>query len=113
MAIVQQNIAREQVIAAGQILGIRQQLESCLGQRRAHIAGVGPGMILKRRNPEEITCRRHIGAHASGAVRFTGNRNLGRLPAYSFELFQVGTILTLVISDLIIQRGINGKLSDL
>ena len=113
MTVIEENIPRQEVIAAGQILTICKQLESSLSQGGAHIAGVSPGMILKCRDAEEMTCRRHVGAHASGAVRFTGNCDLGWLPADSLELGKVGAVLTLVIADLIVQGCIDSQLGDL
>lgn len=113
VVVVQQNIAGKQIASAGQILGIGEQLEARLGQRGAHIAGIGAGVILEGGNTQQITGCRDIGTHTSRAVGFAGNRDLRRLPSHSFELFEVGAVLALIVADAVIQCGVDTELGDL
>ena len=56
MNVVEQNIARQQIIAACKVFGIRENLESSVSCRRPHIAGISSIELNELLNTKNMTC---------------------------------------------------------
>ena len=102
MSLVEEDVAREQILGAGQVLGIGERLKAGLREHRPHVPAGADVDLLQRSDTVDETSSLDVGADPGSAVLFTGDGDFGGIITHLLELLPVGGALVLVVSDQVV-----------